>query len=106
MDRPIRQPEEILAYRPLEQILASKPQALWSVGPAETVPAAVRIMADRNIGFLLVLDHGKLVTAGPVAALTSAARELDLRLSRVLNDTGVPPARARSAPGSVGFRVR
>jgi hypothetical protein len=61
MDRPMRKPEEILAYRPLEQILASKPQALWSVGPADKVPAAIRVMADKNIGFLLVLDHGKLV---------------------------------------------
>ena len=59
MDHPLRRPEEILAYRPLKQIL--KPKALWSVGPADSVLTAAQVMADRNIGFLVVLDKGAIV---------------------------------------------
>jgi ABC-2 type transport system ATP-binding protein len=33
-----------------------------------------------------ILDHGRVVACGSVAALTSAARELDLRLSRQLDE--------------------
>jgi signal-transduction protein with cAMP-binding, CBS, and nucleotidyltransferase domain len=61
MDHPLRRPEEILAYRSLQQVLASKPGALWTVGPSDNVLTAVQIMADRNIGFLVVLDQGAMV---------------------------------------------
>jgi len=61
MDPHIRRPEEILAYRPLRRILGSEPWALWTVGPADSVLAALRIMADKNIGFLLVLERGAMV---------------------------------------------
>jgi predicted transcriptional regulator len=60
MDHPLRRPEEILAYRPLQRMLGPDPRPVWSVGPSDTVMAALRIMADRNIGFLVVLDNGKL----------------------------------------------
>ena len=43
-----------------------------------------------------ILDHGKLVASGPVAALSSAARELDLRLSRALTEDEL--ARLRAMP--------
>ena len=59
MDHPLRRPEEILAYRSLKQIL--KPKALWSVGPADSVLTAAQVMADKNIGFLVVLDNGAIV---------------------------------------------
>ena len=61
MDHLIRSPEEILAYRSLQRILASKPSALWSVGPADSVLAALQLMTDKNIGFLVVLERGALV---------------------------------------------
>jgi hypothetical protein len=53
----VRRPEEILAYRSLRQILEPRPKGLWSVAPADTVQAALRLMADKNIGFLVVLDQ-------------------------------------------------
>ena len=59
MDHPLRRPEEILAYRSLKQML--KPRALWTVGPADSVLVAARIMAEKNIGFLVVLGNGKIV---------------------------------------------
>jgi CBS domain-containing protein len=61
MDRPIRQPEEILAYRSLQAILEAKPKALWTVSPADSALTALQIMADKHIGFLVVLERDKLV---------------------------------------------
>ena len=58
MDHPLRRPEEILAYRPLKQMLV---RALWTVGSTDTVLAAARIMAEKNIGFLVVLEDGKII---------------------------------------------
>jgi CBS domain-containing protein len=61
MDPPIRRPEEILAYRSLQQILASRQRALWTVGPADNVLTALQTMADKDIGFLVVLEQGAMV---------------------------------------------
>jgi len=61
MDHPLRRPEQILAFRPLRQILASRPRALWSVGPADSARSAMQLMADKNIGFLVVLDKDAMV---------------------------------------------
>jgi signal-transduction protein with cAMP-binding, CBS, and nucleotidyltransferase domain len=61
MDHPLRRPEQILAFRPLSRILASKPRALWSVGPTDSALSAMQIMADKNIGFLVVLDKDAMV---------------------------------------------
>jgi CBS domain-containing protein len=84
MDHPLRRPEEILAYRPLKQML--KPRAVCSVGPADNVRTAVQIMAEQNIGFLVVMEKGRivgvlserdcvrrLVLAGKSAELTAVA---------------------------------
>jgi signal-transduction protein with cAMP-binding, CBS, and nucleotidyltransferase domain len=61
MDHPLRRPEEILAYRSLKQILAAKPAALWTVGPGDNVRTAVQLMAEKNIGFLVVIERGTIV---------------------------------------------
>ena len=61
MDTPIRRPEEILAYRSLRRILASKPKALWTVSPADSVLTALQLMADHDIGLLVVMESDKLV---------------------------------------------
>ena len=61
MDRPIRRPEEILAYRSLSRILAAKPRTVWAVGPADSALTALQIMADKKTAFLVVLDQGQMV---------------------------------------------
>src|SRR6186997_1384506 len=61
MDNPLRHPGEILAFRPLREILASKPRPLLSIGPLESALSAVQMMADNNIGFLVVLDRDAIV---------------------------------------------
>jgi CBS domain-containing protein len=46
----------------VKQLLASKPnQALYSIAPKATVFEALQLMAESNIGALLVMDGNKLV---------------------------------------------
>jgi signal-transduction protein with cAMP-binding, CBS, and nucleotidyltransferase domain len=86
MDHPLRRPEEILAYRSLKQILAAKPRSLWTVGPKDSALTAMRLMAEKNIGLVLVTEHGgiagilserdcvrRLVLAGKSPELTPVA---------------------------------
>jgi len=61
MVQSLRRPEEILAYRPLRQVLAAKPSALWTVGPRDSALSAMRLMADKNIGLLVVMENKVLV---------------------------------------------
>jgi CBS domain-containing protein len=61
MDQPLRRPDQILAYRPLRQILAAKPKALWTVGPRDNVLSAMHLMADKNIGLLVVMENKAIV---------------------------------------------
>ena len=44
------------------QILQSKPdQVVHAIGPAASVYEAVKLMADKNVGALLVMEGGKVV---------------------------------------------
>ena len=61
MDHPLRSPEQILAYRPLKQILAAKPKALWTIGARDSSLSAMQLMADKNIGLLVVMEHRAIV---------------------------------------------
>ena len=60
MDNPLRRPEQILAYRPLKQILAAKPTALWTVGPKDSALSAMQLMADKHIGLVVVMDGSEI----------------------------------------------
>ena len=46
---------------PISTLLHHKPATLWSVAPEATVFEAIKLMAEKNIGSLLVLSDGKLV---------------------------------------------
>jgi len=61
MEPPIRRPEEILAFRSLREILAAKTRTLWTVGPADSVLSALQIMADKDIGCVVVQERNALV---------------------------------------------
>jgi CBS domain-containing protein len=61
MDHPLRRPEEILAYRPLKQVLAAKPKALWTVDPKDSTLSAMHLMAEKNIGFLVVIEKQAII---------------------------------------------
>jgi len=45
---------------PISSVLFRKPSVLWSIAPEATVFEAIRLMAEKNIGALLVLAEGKL----------------------------------------------
>jgi CBS domain-containing protein len=45
---------------PISSVLIHKSSALWSVAPETTVFEAIKLMADKNIGSLLVLSGSKL----------------------------------------------
>ncbi len=45
----------------IHEILTQKGATVWSVSPDITVFEAIQIMADKNIGALLVTEQGKLV---------------------------------------------
>ena len=68
------------------QLLASKTSGVVSIAPDATVLDALRLMADRDIGALLVLDGQKLVGilserdyARKVVLLGRASRDLPVR---------------------------
>jgi CBS domain-containing protein len=45
----------------VSEILNTKGRQTWAVSPDTTVLEAIQIMADKNVGALLVLEGGKLV---------------------------------------------
>ena len=46
---------------PISSVLIHKSSNLWSVAPEVTVFEAIKLMAEKNIGSLLVLSGGRLV---------------------------------------------
>jgi CBS domain-containing protein len=45
---------------PISSVLFHKTSALWSIAPEATVFEAIKLMAEKNIGALLVMSGGKL----------------------------------------------
>ncbi|HZD58488.1 MAG TPA: CBS domain-containing protein [Anaerolineales bacterium] len=45
----------------VKQVLDSKGHQVWSVAPDDTVFNALKLMAEKNVGALLVLEEGKLI---------------------------------------------
>ena len=56
----IRSPEEILAYRSLAEILGPNARTIWSVSSSDTIRAAAQLMAENDIGFVVVIDNDRL----------------------------------------------
>ncbi|HMN62652.1 MAG TPA: CBS domain-containing protein [Anaerolinea sp.] len=45
----------------VEDILQTKGKAVWSLAPQATMKEALHVLAEKNIGALIVLDEGKVV---------------------------------------------
>ncbi|TDJ43098.1 MAG: CBS domain-containing protein [Gammaproteobacteria bacterium] len=45
----------------IAEILRDKGSEVWSVGPDEVIMDALKIMAEKGVGALLVMEHDKLV---------------------------------------------
>jgi CBS domain-containing protein len=48
-------------YSTVRELLNLKGRDVWSIQPDKTVSEALKLLAEKNIGALLVLDEGKLV---------------------------------------------
>lgn len=48
-------------YGTISEILNHKGSQVWSISPAETVFDAIELMAEKNIGALLVIESNRLV---------------------------------------------
>lgn len=46
---------------PISSVLIHKTSALWTIAPEATVFEAIKLMADKNIGSLLVMSGNRLV---------------------------------------------
>lgn len=69
----------------VRNILQTKGTDIWSVGPDDTVYEALTMMAEKNIGAVLVMDKGRL--AG-ILSERDYARKVDL-LGKKAADTPV-----------------
>jgi len=47
--------------RPILELLKKREAAYWSLSPQDSVFDALRILADHDVGALMVMDQGKLV---------------------------------------------
>ncbi len=47
--------------KPVSQLLASRADTLWHVRPEETVFEALKLLADYEVGALMVMEGGRLV---------------------------------------------
>jgi CBS domain-containing protein len=61
MANPIKTPEQLLAYRPLKELLAAKPKGVHAAKPTDSVFSALQLMSSKGIGFLVVLEGTRLV---------------------------------------------
>jgi CBS domain-containing protein len=61
MKSPFKTPEQMLAYRPLKQVLAGKPPGAYGVGPNDSVFSALQLMAAKGTGFVVVQENDHLV---------------------------------------------
>ena len=58
---PLASTEQLLPFPTAEELLAKKTAGVVAVAPHATVLSAMQRMADRHLGFLVVLDAGRLV---------------------------------------------
>lgn len=45
----------------VRELLSSKPQQVWSVSPSQSVFEALQLMAEKDIGAVLVIEDGQVV---------------------------------------------
>ncbi len=57
----VKTPEQLLAFKSLKRVLAAKAPGTQAVGPNTSILDALRLMADKDIGVLVVLDGAALV---------------------------------------------
>jgi CBS domain-containing protein len=86
MSLPPMTPGQLLPYKTLKQILAGKPPGVHSVAPDTPIFDALQLMAEKEVGALVVLEAGKLAGmfserdyARKVVLVGKASRETPVR---------------------------
>jgi len=51
---------ELVKTLTVSQLLMAKGKVVWSIGPDETVYTALQMLAEKNVGALLVMDSDRL----------------------------------------------
>ena len=69
----------------VRHILDQKGHQIWSVHPGDTVYDAIKMMADKDVGALLVLDGNKIVG---IFTERDYARNVFLKGARIAADAG------------------
>ena len=72
MPVPLTSVEQLMPFPTAEELLAKKKERVVSVPPDTTVLAALQLMADRDVGFLPVIDND--ILAGVVSERDCARR--------------------------------
>lgn len=80
------------AMKTVKDILKSKGHEIWSISPYATVFEALEIMADKDIGALLVMEDGKLIG---IFSERDYARKVILK-GRTSKDTAVSELMTRT----------
>jgi CBS domain-containing protein len=47
--------------KPVSELFKNRPIALWSVHPDESVFEAIKTLAEKGVGAMMVMEHGRLV---------------------------------------------
>ena len=91
MDIPLTSMEQLLPFPTAQELIAKNHKPLESVSPSMTVLEALQLMAEKSIGFLAVIENGKL--AG-VRSERESDEEIQERRSE-LGCAGTIPATCR-----------
>jgi CBS domain-containing protein len=81
----------------IERLLEAKGHDIWSIAPTASVYEAIKLMADKNVGALLVLESGKL---------TGIISERDCTRRVILNGRALKDTRVREIMTSDVIYVR
>ena len=47
--------------KPVSELFKNRPTTLWSLGPDDSVFEAIKVLAEKGVGALMVMEKGKLV---------------------------------------------
>lgn len=116
MQIPLTSMEQLMPFPTAEELIAKQHEPLVSVSPDVTVFAAMQLIADKNLRFLLVIENGKLagvlserdcarrVILGRLAADSTPVRDImDTRVATVQPDAKVPECVTLMYEKDVGY---
>ncbi len=84
--------------KPVSELFKNRPTTLWSLGPDDSVFEAIKVLAEKGVGALMVMEKGKLVGilserdyTRKIALLGKSSRETKVRDIMTANVLVVTP---------------